>query len=235
MGLLTRGIRCSFREYLLCALTIGTLAVPASATISYYAQDPGGYNTALTSSGLSVTNIDFASFVGPATTGTINDVLFAGFDGTSTPANLTTLSNFGGGWPAGTLLERATGGGSIVITFPTGVRGFAFTFSTVSGSGNSITINTVTSQDSNSYPQNAIFGGAPYFFGAIAPNVGDGTFNSVTLSVVSFSAQIDIGGFSDDMAAAVVSSTPEGSSLMLSGIGGLLLLVALKPLRRRLI
>ncbi len=230
------------RRVLFAALAVVACAVPASATINYYADLP-----AFMADNVSAQNESFDGITLNSIFPTLSQDGFT-FSSTSTRnTNLTVLANPGGSWPTSpttdVLAQVSSGGfsnGSIVIALPANVFGIAFYTSYV---GTQDTLQ-FTLNAGDSFPSaTSGFGPpstTPFFFGARS----DQAITAITISSVanSFGYAIQLGGLQFDTVGGTdtggggggggggdPSETPESSSLLLMGAG----LMALPLLLRR--
>jgi hypothetical protein len=218
---------------LVTALAVVACAVPASATIAYYADvatfDADNVSAqTLSFDGLGVGAVFLTTTLDGFTFSSINTV----------NNNLTVLGNPGGSWPnsagaADLLAQYAPSGfsnGTIVIAVPANVFSFAFVTSYEGAISDDLNI-VVTA--GSAFPTTALnVTNAPRFIGARS----DQAITSITLSKPSgspnFGEGVQLGAFLFDMVSGSDTgggSTPEPGTLILIGIG----LIGFVFLRRR--
>jgi hypothetical protein len=226
------------QRILVAALAVVACAVPASASITYYADLP-----TFTAANVSAQSVSFDTLgLGGAFSSTsLSGLTFTGA-GTYGGGNLTVLSNPGGSWPGGDVLARTTDGsgrsdGSITLTLPANVYAVFLDFSYTMVNDD---INFAGTAGMDSF-SGSTFGHSP---GPTTPHLlGFRTTAPITSLVISYpfsygfpyGYSLQVGGVQfdtvsgSDMGGTGGGTTPESGSLFLMGAG----LIALPLLRRR--
>lgn len=232
------------RRILIAAMAVVACAVPASASISYYADAPTFAAANVSAQPL---GFDGLGLGGSFLSTMLNGFTFTGA-GTYGGGNLTVLSNPGGSWPSGDVLARTNDGsgfalsnGSITISLPANV--FAFALYT-SYTGTRDDINFMISAGADSFSTSTVglspLPGTPHFLAYRTTQA----ITSVVIDSAPFAGSfplgysLQMGGFSFDTVSGDDSGgggtggnpgdAPESSSLFLMGAG----LAALPLLRR---